>query len=120
MRSSEIDELLGSPARLSIVATVADGGRWTFTALREETGLADGNLYVQTGRLVDAGYLEVEKTRNGARTVTRFSLTGVGRGRLRDHVRALEEVIARGRSGLRLAARKEDAEVADGDGSRVW
>ncbi len=82
----EIDELLGTIARLAIVLTLANGKTWTFTALRDETGLADGNLHVQTRKLVAAEYLKSEKIRNGNRLVTAFSLTPLGRQRLKEHV----------------------------------
>jgi DNA-binding PadR family transcriptional regulator len=120
VRSAAIDELLGLPARLAIVATVADGDLWTFSDLGKETGLADGNLYVQTGKLVDAGYLGVEKTRRKGRSVTCYYLTGEGRARLRDHVMVLEDAIARGRSAQRLTTRRMGADERETDGSRVW
>ena len=70
MKFSDMDEMLGTPARLAILATVArppsaeeDGNRWSFMALRRETGLADGNLHVQTRKLVDAGYLSRDQIR---------------------------------------------------------
>ena len=54
--------MLGVPARLAIIATAAGGERWTFTALGRETGLADGNLHVQTRKLTAAGFLAVERS----------------------------------------------------------
>ena len=57
MKVLDIDEMLGVPARLAIIATAAGGERWTFTALGRETGLADGNLHVQTRKLSAARLL---------------------------------------------------------------
>ena len=99
MKFSDVDEMLGTPARLAILATVArppageDRNRWTFMALRRETSLADGNLHVQTRKLVEAGYLARESSRQGGRTVTRFELTAAGRD-------ALQTLIARLRAAV--------------------
>jgi len=117
---AEIDDLLGTPARLAILATVADGGRWTFSALRRETGLADGNLHVQTRRLVGAGYLAASRVRQGNRTVTRFELTAAGRRAMEDHVRRLQAAASRrpGKAGAEVRRGGELGPTTDR--SRVW
>ena len=94
MRARDIDTLLGTPARLAIIASLAAGGSLTFTQLRQQTGLADGNLHVQTKRLLDAGYLEAGKMQSGNRTLTSFVLTGLGLEKYQDHVRMLSRVAA--------------------------
>ncbi len=93
MKVQDIDDLLGAPARLAIVATVAGGERWTFTALRDETGLADGNLHVQTRKLTAAGYLDREREPRGNRTVTCFELTEKGRQAFQNHIRRLNRAL---------------------------
>ena len=120
MNAREIDELLGTPARLAIVATLAQVEALPFTDLGQETGLADGNLHVQTRKLLAAGYIAGAKGRKGNRRVTCFSLTELGRARLRAHVRMLAEagglgnldsggLMARARSGPRRP--KDDSQV---------
>lgn len=47
MKACDMDEMLGTTARLAIVLTLADGREQIFTALREKTGLADGNLHAR-------------------------------------------------------------------------
>lgn len=89
MKVQEIDEMLGTPARLAIIATAAGSERLTFTELRRETGLADGNLHVQTGKLTAAGYLDRERERQGNRMVTCFELTERGRQAFQNHLRRL-------------------------------
>ncbi len=118
MQISEIDPLLGAPARLVILATVADGQRWTFRALREATGLADGNLHVQAGKLVAAGYLTSSKEAQGRRTVTAFELTGTGRQVLRAHIQRLSELVVE--LPRRTVARRRCDDSDSHDGSRVW
>jgi DNA-binding MarR family transcriptional regulator len=129
MKVADLDEMLGVPARLAILATVAGapaagrGRRWTFTALKAETGLADGNLHVQARKLTLAGYLLSDRVRQGNRLVTCFELTDQGRRALRGLVRRLQaalqaalEAAAEGPE-WRPAAPKPDA---PGDDSRVW
>lgn len=98
MKARDIDEMLGIPARLSIVATMATGRRLTFSELKAATGLADGNLHVQTGKLRAAGYLLAVKEHGDTRPVTVFQVTEKGLDRFRDHVMALQEAFSR-RSG---------------------
>ena len=84
MNVQQIDELLGLPARLAICLSLADGQSLTFTELKQVTGLADGNLHVQCGKLVEGGYLSREKVSSGGRRVTCFTLLPLGRQRLRE------------------------------------
>ena len=119
MNAGQIDELLGTPARLAIVATLAGVDSLAFTELGQETGLADGNLHVQTRKLLAAGYISGAKGRKGNRKVTCFSLTELGRGKFKTHARLLAEASGLGRlSGGGLAARSRSGRPKDD--SRVW
>ncbi len=114
MRVTSIDEILASPPRLALVAGLADG-RWrTFMDLKRATGLADGNLHVQTGRLADAGYVEIRKVPHGKRTRTSYRITESGVSRLRLHVQQLQGLLQdhEGVIRPRLARdRQDDAQV---------
>ena len=79
----EFDEQLMSAARLSIIASLIDGAALSFTELKQQTGLADGNLHVQSRKLSNNGYIEILKDTRGSRPVTRFRLTELGREALR-------------------------------------
>lgn len=132
MKSSDVDDHLGVPARLAIVATLAQGQRLTFTGLREQTGLADGNLHVQTRKLLAAGYLTGERVRIGGpesrgRPVTRFELTERGRLAFVELIRRLREAaegpFGSGRPGTAVGAGPGAAAgmpPRPGDPSRVW
>ena len=116
MKASEVDDHLGIPARLAIVATLAQGQRLTFTGLREQTGLADGNLHVQTRKLEAAGYLTGERVQLGGRSVTRFELTERGRLAFVELIRRLREAaegpFGSGRPGAAVGA---EGEAKDGN-----
>jgi DNA-binding MarR family transcriptional regulator len=88
------DETLMSPARMAIVASLFSGEARSFTELKRATGMADGNLHVQTRKLAAAGYLEIIKGRRGLRPLTRFRITEQGVAALKLHVRKLEGVLA--------------------------
>ncbi len=125
MKVSDLDDTLGIPARLAIVATVATlpasrgVHRWTFTALRQETGLADGNLHVQTRKLTDAGYLLSQRIRQGNRLVTCFQLTEQGRRALRVLVGLLRDSLEGGSGFSDLSADRPVPPVS-ADDSQVW
>lgn len=121
MNARQIDELLGTPARLAIVATLAQVDSLAFTELGQETGLADGNLHVQTRKLLAAGYLLMAKGRKGNRQVSCFSLSEKGRDQFRIHVRQLAAAsgvgtLGQGSMSLRGPARSEKNK----DDSQVW
>ena len=125
MKVSDLDDMLGIPARLAIVATVATlpasrgVSRWTFTALRQETGLADGNLHVQTRKLSEAGYLLSQRVRQGNRLVTCFQLTDKGRRALRRISGLLEDALEGGSGFSDLSADRSVAPKG-ADDSQVW
>jgi DNA-binding transcriptional ArsR family regulator len=58
----ELDPLLLSQLRLSIMSHLMVVREAEFGALREQTGATAGNLSVQIGKLQEAGYIEVVKT----------------------------------------------------------
>ncbi|HOX26149.1 MAG TPA: transcriptional regulator [Candidatus Krumholzibacteria bacterium] len=118
MKVTDLDETLAAPARLAIVATLARGHRLTFTVLREETGLADGNLHVQTRKLIEVGYLARERVQQGGRPVTRFELTERGRLGFLEYVRRLREAAEGPFAAARAAGESEGRRSADP--SRVW
>lgn len=106
--------MIASPARLSILAALMAGEAVPFSAMKQATGLADGNLHVQTGKLREAGYLDVRKGRRGRRSVTEFRITELGLERFRLHVRQLQAVLDLEAGVIRpvlASERRDDSEV---------
>ena len=87
------DEMISAPCRLGILATLVPGVPVSFTDMRAETSLSDGNLHVQTRKLADVGYIEIAKGKKGRRTVTEFRITELGLERLRLYVMKLQAVL---------------------------
>ena len=109
------DEHMTSAARLSIIACLVPGEPLTFTELKRKSGVTDGNLHVQTRKLAAAGYVEILRTTRGARHVTRFRVTELGRESLKLHIRKLQAFVVAEPNVIRprpAASRK--------DGSQVW
>ena len=111
----QFDEMISSPARLAVLAALVPGPPLCFTEMKEATGLADGNLHVQTHKLADAGYLQIRKAVQGRRSVTEFCLTELGLERFRLHVRKLQKVLDMEAGVIRQVARSERT-----DDSAVW
>jgi DNA-binding MarR family transcriptional regulator len=108
------DEHLTSPGRLSIIACLVSGGARTFTELKQMTGLADGNLHVQTHKLAAVGYIEILKVPRGARSLTHFRITELGLESLKLHVRKLQEILNAESRVVRprpTASRDDDSQV---------
>jgi DNA-binding MarR family transcriptional regulator len=94
--TEELDPLIHVPTRLRIVATLAalpDGDRLSFTRVQDLLGLTPGNLVIQLRKLEEAGYLDSEKTRNGATQLTTVALTDHGRKALRAYTQALRYLL---------------------------
>ena len=89
----QFDEMISAPCRLGILATLIPGKPVTFMEMKAATSLSDGNLHVQTRKLGDVGYININKTARGKRTVTEFRITALGRERLRLHVMKLQQIL---------------------------
>ena len=107
--SLKFDEMISAPCRLGILATLVPGDPVSFTEMKAATSLSDGNLHVQTRKLADVGYIEINKTQKGRRTITQFHITDLGRERLRLHVMKLQKILAGDTSTKKPATSKATA-----------
>ncbi|NND47131.1 MAG: transcriptional regulator [Woeseiaceae bacterium] len=87
------DEMISAPCRLGILATLVPGAPVSFTQMKAETSLSDGNLHVQTRKLADIGYIQIRKVKKGRRSLTEFRITQLGLEQLRLHVMKLQQVL---------------------------
>jgi len=111
----EFDEMISAPCRLGILATLVPGLPVSFTEMKSATSLSDGNLHVQTRKLADVGYIDINKIMKGRRSVTRFSITELGRERFRLYVMQLQQILDADAGSKRPAQRSKQA-----DDSAVW
>jgi len=113
--TERFDSILASPARLLVVAALIPGRPLSFMELRNDTGLADGNLHVQTRNLEGAGILSIRKTVRGRRSVTTFQITEAGVARFRRFVRMLQAVLDLEAGGIHPSLGEDRT-----DDSQVW
>lgn len=88
----DLDELLQSPVRLSLVAALAGVERADFRGLRDTVELSDSALSKQLAALETAGYVTLAKDRVGRRPRTWVSVTPEGRAALAGHLAALRAI----------------------------
>ncbi|KXA93996.1 transcriptional regulator [candidate division MSBL1 archaeon SCGC-AAA259E22] len=89
----DFDKLVHQPTRLRILSHLYIRGETSFTDLKGELGLTEGNLSAHLRKLEDAGYAELEKTFENRKPKTTYQLTGEGEDALESHVEKLEEII---------------------------
>jgi len=112
----EFDEMISAPCRLGILATLVPGLPVSFTEMKSATSLSDGNLHVQTRKLADVGYVDINKIMKGKRSVTEFRITELGLERLRLYVMKLQAVLD-AETGVAVPA---TSRTSPGDDSMVW
>jgi DNA-binding MarR family transcriptional regulator len=91
-----LDDVIHSPVRFSIVATLAAADAAEFRFVRDTVEVSDSLLSKQARVLEEAGYLRVEKGAVGRRTRTWLHLTERGRQAFADHLDALHAIAAPG------------------------
>ena len=108
-----LDRVLHEKARLGILtALVARTTGVTFVDLKRLCSLTDGNLARHLQTLQDAGMVEVEKARDGRRSVTFINLSDDGRAQFVDYLGELERVIRDAREVGARRRRLDDGGLA--------
>ena len=74
----ELDPLLHSQLRLSLVSLLVGVKEAEFSYLKDKTGATAGNLSVQISKLTDAGYVEVIKSFRDNYPLTTCKITKKG------------------------------------------
>lgn len=90
-----MDDLLLSKIRLSIIAELLGIDWIAFSALQRAVNTTNGNLGAHLGKLVEAGYVEEEKTFVDRKPQSRYSLTKTGRDAFVAHVKSLEQLLGK-------------------------
>jgi len=92
--NDQLDPVIHAPARLSIVALLATAEQAEFSFVRDHVGVSDSVLSKHAAALEAAGYVEIRKGHVGKRPRTWLALTDAGRKAFRDHVAALQRIVA--------------------------
>ncbi|WP_406859528.1 transcriptional regulator [Streptomyces sp. HUAS MG47] len=88
----DLEPLLTSPVRLSVVAALAPLDKAEFAFVRDLVQVTDSALSKQVAALEEAGLVAVHKGRVGRRTRTWLALTDQGRVVYRRHLEALRAI----------------------------
>jgi DNA-binding PadR family transcriptional regulator len=89
----DLDPILHSQLRLSIVSILMTVDEADFIFLKETTKAAAGNISIQIKNLQDAGYIKVEKTFKNNYPNTTVSITRKGIKAFEDYVDNLKKYI---------------------------
>jgi DNA-binding MarR family transcriptional regulator len=89
----ELDPILHSQLRLSIVSILMSVDEASFSFIKDETQATSGNLSIQIKKLKDAGYIEVKKTFKNNYPNTSLSITKTGVKAFEDYVNSLKNYI---------------------------
>lgn len=95
MPFDDLDPLLHSQLRLSIMSLLISVKEADFTFLQEKTEATSGNLSVQISKLEEAGYLEVTKSFKGKKPNTSCSITDKGIAAFENYVNTLQQYIGK-------------------------
>jgi len=88
----ELDELIHSPVRLSMMAALAAADSIDFRQLRDLVEVSDSLLSKHISTLEEAGYVDVKKGYAGKRPRTWLSLSHRGRTAYEDYVEVLASI----------------------------
>ncbi|MBX6765627.1 MAG: transcriptional regulator [Actinomadura rubrobrunea] len=88
----DLDPIVHTPARFSILALLAAVDRAEFRLVRDTVELSDSALSQHLTTLEQAGYVTVRKTQTGRRTTTWIALTRRGRDAFTRHVEILNRI----------------------------
>jgi DNA-binding MarR family transcriptional regulator len=89
----ELDPILHSQLRLSIVSILMTVEEADFTFIKESTNAAAGNISIQIKKLQEAGYIKVKKSFKNNYPNTAVSITSKGIEAFEDYVNNLKKYI---------------------------
>jgi DNA-binding transcriptional ArsR family regulator len=88
-----LDRLVHEPARLLILAVLANAKEAEFSFLEQVSGLSKGNLSSHMSKLEAGGLIEVKKSFRGKRPLTELCITAAGRKALADYRQGMTVVM---------------------------
>ena len=90
---NDLDPILHSQLRLSIVSILMTVEEANFSFIKETTKAAAGNISIQIKKLQDAGYIQVKKTFKNNYPNTTVSITKKGTEAFENYVDDLKKYI---------------------------
>lgn len=93
MNPAGFNPLLQAPARLQVMAVLAQVDSADFARLRAVTGTSDSVMSKHLSALAEANYVSLSKAASAGRQRTWASLTRSGRNAFAGHVAALKRIV---------------------------
>ena len=91
----ELDTTLHQPVRTRLVAFLVARGEATFTELKKELAVTDGNLDAHIKKLLAVNYVRAQKSDGKThRTQTFYKLTAKGKAAFDDYLETLKRVLS--------------------------
>lgn len=90
----ELDPLLHSQLRLSIISLLVSVKSAEFNYLVEKTGATRGNISVQLKKLEEAGYIGINKSFRGSYPLTTCRITPKGLEAFEKYVDSLKDYLS--------------------------
>jgi DNA-binding MarR family transcriptional regulator len=90
---NRLDDAIHGRMRLGIMAYLADAEAADFNELKNLLDATQGNLSVHLRKLEDAGYIEIVKSFQGRKPLTRARITLAGRKAFADYLEALSKLV---------------------------
>ncbi|WP_433122681.1 transcriptional regulator [Arthrobacter koreensis] len=95
----DLNALIHSPVRFSIMCYLGSVDECEFSLLRDAVDLSDSSLSQNLTRLDDAGFITIEKRQYGRQMRTWIASTEAGNEALRNNLMILREIAERRRPG---------------------
>lgn len=89
----QIDDVIHGRVRLGIMAYLSGAEAADFNELKSRLQVTDGNLSVHLRKLEEAGYVEVLKSFQGRKPLTRAKLTPKGRDAFVGYLDAMARLV---------------------------
>ncbi|ESQ85898.1 transcriptional regulator [Asticcacaulis sp. AC466] len=92
---NRLDDAIHGRLRLGIMAYLMDAEAADFNELKNVLEATQGNLSVHLRKLEEAGYVEIVKSFQGRKPLTRAHITSVGRAAFARYLDALAQLVER-------------------------
>lgn len=90
---NRLDDAIHGRMRLGIMAYLADAEGADFNELKDLLDATQGNLSVHLRKLEDAGYIEIVKSFQGRKPLTRAQITPAGRKAFAEYLETLSKLV---------------------------
>ena len=89
----QLDRVIHEKGRMAIMSLLAANAELSFSELKQQLNMTDGNLTTHIKTLKQAGYVGVTKSVQNRRPLTTCSLTAAGRKAFADYIALLERIV---------------------------